>query len=145
MKIVLQRVSQAQVCVQNEIVGKIGKGLLLLICFEKKDENLDLVEISEKLLSLRVFEDPENGKMNHNIFQAEGSLLCISQFTLSWNGKKGNRPSFDQSMHPERARRLFEELIATLSEKVKVETGVFGEHMDVSLTNDGPVTFHLDF
>lgn len=145
MKVVIQRVSQAQVKVENEIVGKIEKGALFLVCFEKGDENLDLEKVASKLLKLRYFEDPDTGKMNQDIFQAKGKVLSISQFTLSWDGKKGNRPSFDNSMEPQLAEEKYQQLNSILSKEVNVEKGVFGKHMDVSLVNDGPVTFSLDF
>lgn len=145
MKVVIQRVSQAQVIVEKEIVGKIGKGLLLLVCFEKGDEKVDLEKVAAKLINLRVFEDPDTGKMNQDIHQIGGSILSISQFTLSWDGKKGNRPSFDNSMEPKLAEEKYHQLNVLLSKEVEVQKGSFGKHMDVSLTNDGPVTFTLNF
>jgi D-tyrosyl-tRNA(Tyr) deacylase len=98
-----------------------------------------------KILNLRIFED-DKGKMNLNISQVNGAILSISQFTLSWDGKKGHRPSFDKSMPPEKAKvyyAIFNKKLADAG--IKVERGVFGEQMDVSLINDGPVTFHLEY
>lgn len=145
MKVVIQRVSQAQVSVENSIVGKIENGALLLVCFEKGDENLDLEKVTQKLINLRYFEDPETGKMNQDILQAKGKFLSISQFTLSWDGKKGNRPSFDNSMEPCLAEEKYKAFNELLKKQVEVETGSFGKHMDISLVNDGPVTFSLSF
>ncbi|MCR9203723.1 MAG: D-aminoacyl-tRNA deacylase [Halobacteriovoraceae bacterium] len=145
MRVVIQRVSQAQVKVQNKVVGKIERGALLLVCFEKGDEDLDLEKVASKLLKLRYFEDSETGKMNQDIFHVKGKILSISQFTLSWDGKKGNRPSFDNSMEPILAEEKYQQFNSLLSREIVVETGVFGKHMDVSLENDGPVTFSLVF
>jgi len=145
MKIVIQRVNKAKVSAGGEVKGSINKGLVLLICFEQGDEDLDLDKVVSKVLALRLFPDPDTGKMSLNLSQVSGALLAISQFTLSWDGKKGNRPSFDGSMAPDKAEKRMNELCELLREKVTLETGVFGSHMDVSLENDGPVTFVLNF
>lgn len=144
MKIVIQRCLKASVRVDGEIVSSIDKGLLLLVCMEKGDQ-VDLEKVSQKILNLRLFTDPENGKMNLNILQHGGEILCVSQFTLSWDGKKGNRPSFDNSMAPDEAHQEFETFCQHLENQVPVSKGVFGAHMEVSLVNDGPVTFSLNF
>lgn len=148
MKIVIQRCLDAQVSVEGEVVSKIPKGMLLLVCMEKSDLNKgpsDLEKVSQKILNLRIFTDPETGKIDHNIHQIEGEILCVSQFTLSWDGKKGNRPSFDNSMAPDEAVKVYDDFCERLNKEVKVSKGVFGASMKVSLTNDGPVTFSLDF
>ncbi|AYF44150.1 D-tyrosyl-tRNA(Tyr) deacylase [Halobacteriovorax sp. BALOs_7] len=144
MKIVVQRVSSSQVKVNNEIVGQIEKGLNLLVCIEHDDTMQTLKKAADKIVALRIFSD-ESGRMNKSVVDIEGSILAISQFTLSWNGKKGNRPSFDGSAKPEVAQNLFNEFVKLLNEKVPVETGIFGESMAVVINNDGPVTFHIEF
>ncbi|WP_127713989.1 D-aminoacyl-tRNA deacylase [Halobacteriovorax sp. HLS] len=144
MKIVVQRSKASSVKVGDSVVGSIKNGLVLLVCFEKDDTEIVLDKSIEKILALRIFPD-ENLKMNKNIIESSGEVLAISQFTLSWNGKKGNRPSFDNSMAPDMAEKLFIEFCERLKQSVTVETGAFGELMEVSITNDGPVTFHLDF
>ncbi|EQC43796.1 D-aminoacyl-tRNA deacylase [Bacteriovorax sp. Seq25_V] len=144
MKIVIQRVSQANVKVDGKVVSEIGKGMMLLVCMEKQDDSKVVEEASRKVLNYRIFAD-ENGKMNLNLEQVGGEILAVSQFTLSWNGKKGNRPSFDNSKEPNEALVLFDKFCNYLSASAKVEKGQFGEHMNVSLTNDGPVTFSVDF
>lgn len=145
MKVVIQRVLEAEVKIDGEISGKIGQGLLLYVCLES-DDTIESVEMaSDKIFKLRIFED-EKGKMNKNIQDAQGSILSISQFTLSWDGKKGHRPSFDRSMAPSKAKDFYEKFNQSLVEKgVSVETGRFGTDMKVSSINDGPVTFHLNF
>lgn len=145
MKIVVQRVARASVVVENAIVGEIDAGLLLYVCLEAGDENAKLDEAAEKIQKLRIFED-EKGKMNNNVDQANGKILSISQFTLSWDGRKGHRPSFDRSMPPQEARlmyNLFNQKLRDLG--LVVETGRFGADMKVDSINDGPVTFHLNF
>lgn len=147
MKIVIQRVSQAEVRVEGTVVSSIGRGMLLLVCMEKGDNegSLDLGKVAEKVANLRIFQDPESGKMNKNIEQHGGEFLCVSQFTLSWDGKKGNRPSFDNSLEPSAAVELFDSFCEELGRLSKVKKGVFGASMEVSLVNDGPVTFSLNF
>ena len=148
MKIVIQRSLEAKVSVAGEVVASIPKGMVLLVCMEKTDlerKDLSLEKVAQKILNLRIFKDPETGKMNKNIHQSGGDILCVSQFTLSWDGKKGNRPSFDNSMEPNKAEKAFNEFCELLKKEVRVSTGVFGASMQVSLTNDGPVTFSLNF
>ena len=146
MRVVIQRVNGANVRVSDEIVGEIGPGLVLLVCFEKSDLPSILDKASKKILNLRCFEDPDTKKMGKSVSDIEGgSLLAISQFTLSWRGEKGNRPGFDNSMEPEKANKMFEDFCSILKKTVQVEKGVFGEFMDVSIKNQGPVTFCLDF
>lgn len=135
----------ARVEIENQVVGEIQDGLLLYVCLENGDTSAALDEASEKIAKLRVFED-DKGKMNLNVKQAGGKILSISQFTLSWDGRKGNRPSFDQSMHPKEARLMYGIFNQKLADKgLEVETGKFGADMKVLSLNDGPVTFHLSF
>lgn len=145
MKIVVQRVSQAQVIVDEKVVGEIKSGLLLLVCCETHDDQSIIEKAAEKCLKLRIFED-EAGKMNLAITEKpEFSILAVSQFTLAWDGRKGHRPSFDRAMAPAQARVLFRFFCDKLREQVHVETGQFGASMQVGLINEGPVTFNLEF
>lgn len=145
MKVVAQRVKHAKVEVEKQVTGEIKKGLLLYVCFEQEDSLTQVQEAAQKVSKLRIFED-EKGKMNLNLSQAGGAILSISQFTLSWDGKKGHRPSFDRSMPPTQAKSMYEIFNKNLMELgLKVETGIFGADMQVYSVNDGPVTFHLPF
>ena len=144
MKLIVQRVSHANVVVDNEIVGKIGKGFLVLCGITHTDtkENADF--LAKKLCNLRVFED-ENEKMNLSVKDVNGELLIISQFTLYADCTGGNRPSFVNAAKPDYANELYEYFLDKCAEYgVKVEHGVFGAHMEVSLLNDGPVTIELE-
>ena len=144
MKIVVQRVSQANVEVEGEIVGKIEAGLMLLIGISEDDQKTDADWLIHKIINLRIFSD-EDGKMNKSILDIFGEILCISQFTLLADYKKGNRPSFIKAAKPELAIPLFEYFKTKISEsKLKIESGIFGADMKVSLVNDGPVTIVLD-
>ena len=144
MKIVVQRVSQASVKVSREIVGEISKGLLLLVGIEENDEKEDAEWLSKKILDLRIFSD-EEGKMNRSVKDINGDILCISQFTLIADYKKGNRPSFIKAAKPEKAVPLFEYFKGLIkSSGLKTESGIFGADMKVSLLNDGPVTIVMD-
>ncbi|MCP4911650.1 MAG: D-tyrosyl-tRNA(Tyr) deacylase [Oligoflexia bacterium] len=145
MKIVIQRSKKSNVIVDNKVVGEIERGMVLLVCMEKGDDLSSVEKAAKKILGLRIFSD-EQGKMNLSLKQVEGDVLAISQFTLSWDGVKGNRPSFDRSMPPNEANELFESFCDLLiKQEVKVEKGVFGASMEVNIQNDGPVTFSLDF
>lgn len=144
MKVVIQRVSEASVKVDNKIVGEIGKGLMLLIGVDEADENLDADWLVKKILDVRVFSDDE-GKMNHSIKDINGEILCISQFTLISDYKKGNRPSYIKAARPDKAIPLFEYFKEELKKSgLKIESGIFGADMKVSLINDGPVTLVFD-
>ncbi len=144
MKIVVQRVSQASVKVSREIVGEISKGLLLLVGIEENDEKEDAEWLSKKILDLRIFSD-EEGKMNRSVKDINGEILCVSQFTLIADYKKGNRPSFIKAAKPEKAIPLFEYFKGLIkSSGLKTENGIFGADMKVSLLNDGPVTIVMD-
>lgn len=145
MRVVIQRSLRSQVEVSDKIIGQIQKGMVLLVCCEKGDTEDTIKKSAEKISKLRIFSDPQTGKMNQDIIAAGGDFLAISQFTLSWNGEKGNRPSFDNSMEPNRAEELFNLFCELLRKTSRVDTGAFGEMMKVSIENDGPVTFTLNF
>jgi len=140
----LQRVSRAQVRVGGDIVGEIGPGLLVLVAVHRDDTPQDIARLAERLLGYRVFPDLE-GRMNRSIRDIRGGLLLVPQFTLTADTKKGTRASFTKGAAPEKASEYFDQLVAACHKKLDtVETGVFGADMQVSLTNDGPVTFWLD-
>ena len=144
MKAVIQRVSEANVKVDGNIVGEISKGLLLLIGIDEEDEKNDADWLVQKILSLRIFGDDE-GKLNRSVMDISGGILCISQFTLIADYKKGNRPSFIKASKPEKAIPLFEYFKTEISKSgLKTESGIFGADMKVSLLNDGPVTIVMD-
>jgi D-tyrosyl-tRNA(Tyr) deacylase len=145
VKIVVQRVQEAQVRVENETVGAIGVGLLLLVCFEQGDDDASIQKSIDKISKLRIFDD-EDGKMNLDIQAVKGEILSISQFTLSWDGSGGHRPSFEKSMPPQEARLKYALFNRELKSRgFDVKEGQFGTFMKVSLINDGPVTFNLQF
>lgn len=144
MKLVIQRVANAQVEVDEKIVGKINKGYLVLFGVKEGDTIEQADALADKLCKLRIFED-ENEKMNLSINDVDGELLIVSQFTLYANCEKGNRPSFVEAMEPKKANEIYEYFVEKCKEKVKkVEKGVFGADMKVSLLNDGPVTIVLE-
>lgn len=144
MKIVIQRVSQASVKVNNEIVGEIKNGLLLLVGVTHNDTSFDVDYLVKKIINMRIFED-ENGKMNISLLQKGYDILSVSQFTLFAQTERGNRPGFSDAAKPEQAKKLFEEFNAKIRGwNVKVETGIFGAMMEVSLINEGPVTIIID-
>ena len=144
MKAVIQRVTRASVEVDGRIVGRIGAGLLVLLGVAKGDEERDLLYLVEKLHTLRIFAD-DQGKMNRSLVEVGGEVLLVSQFTLLGDTTKGRRPGFDRAAAPDEARIWYEEAVTRRrAGGVKVETGVFGAHMQVELLNDGPVTFLLD-
>lgn len=143
MKLVLQRVKKASVTINGELFSEINKGFLILFGVEKGDIIENAQWLAEKVLKLRVFED-ENNKMNRSILDENGEILVVSQFTLAGNCKKGTRPGFDNAELPQKAKKLYEDFCEILAEKIPVKTGVFGAMMDVSLINDGPVTFILE-
>ena len=144
MRAVIQRVSQAEVKVDNQIIGKINAGLLILLGVEKQDSDEDLRYLYEKITNLRIFEDKQ-GKMNLSIRDIQGQLLVVSQFTLYADCRKGRRPSFENAASPETARMYYENFVELAKEDgFKTETGQFQAHMSVMLYNDGPVTIMLD-
>ena len=138
----IQRVTQAKVEVGGEVVGQIGKGLLVLLGVEKDDDRAKADKLAEKVLNYRVFSD-ENDKMNLNVQQVVGEVLVVSQFTLVADTQKGLRPSFSKGATPSLANELYEYFAQKCGEKVKVECGRFAADMQVSLVNEGPVTFWL--
>ncbi|MBP1904892.1 D-tyrosyl-tRNA(Tyr) deacylase [Paenibacillus turicensis] len=144
MRIVVQRSKQAQVIVNNEVVGSIQQGLVLLVGITHDDTLQDAQYLAEKISGLRIFSD-EEGKMNRSVLDCGGAVLSISQFTLYGDVRKGKRPNFMAAAKPDHAEPLYEQFNNLLREKgLAVETGVFGADMDVSLVNDGPVTLVLD-
>ena len=144
MRAVVQRVTEASVKVDENIVGKINEGLMVLLGVGNDDNEKDLDYLVEKVLGLRIFQD-ENDKMNLSLLDVKGELLVVSQFTLYGDVRKGKRPSFSTSASPEIGNKYYEEFInKTRALGVKTETGIFGAHMDVSLVNNGPVTILLD-
>lgn len=144
MRLVIQRVNHAEVKVNNEIVGSINKGFLVLVGVGQSDTKEIADKYLKKLLGLRIFED-EAGKTNLSLSDVNGELLMVSQFTLYANCKKGNRPSFIEAGNPELAENLYEYMIAQAKKQVPVvEHGIFGADMKVSLENDGPFTVILD-
>ncbi len=144
MKVVIQRVLEASVKVDGETVGEIGKGFLILLGVGKEDDEAVCDRIVKKLLGLRIFED-ENGKTNLSLDSVNGELLIVSQFTLYADCRKGNRPSFVDAAEPALANRLYEYFVEQCKKSVpKVEKGVFGADMKVSLINDGPFTVILE-
>lgn len=144
MKIVIQRVSEASVQVEGKAVGEIGKGLMLLAGIDENDEKADADWLVQKVLNLRIFGD-EEGKLNLSVKDIAGEILCISQFTLIADYKKGNRPSFIKAAKPDKAVPLFDYFKNEISKSgLKTESGIFGADMKVSLINDGPVTIVMD-
>ena len=144
MKIVIQRVTEANVKVEGKIVGEITKGLLLLIGIDEEDEKTDADWLVQKILNLRIFGD-EEGKLNLSVTDLSGESICISQFTLIADYKKGNRPSFIKAAKPDKAIPLFEYFKTEIAKSgLKTESGIFGADMKVSLLNDGPVTIVMD-
>ena len=144
MKVVLQRVSEASVQVDGKIAGEISHGLMLLIGVDENDENADADWLVKKVLDVRIFSD-EDGKMNHSVIDIKGEILCVSQFTLISDYKKGNRPSYIKAARPEKAIPLFDYFKDEIKKSgLKTESGIFGADMKVSLVNDGPVTLVLD-
>jgi len=144
MKALIQRVSEARVDIEGNTVAKIGNGMLVFFGIEKSDTENDIKYIVKKVSTLRIFEDAQN-KMNLSIQDIKGEVLVVSQFTLSADCKKGNRPSFDSAEEPVRAKDMYMKFIDRLIENsLKVATGDFGADMQVHLINDGPVTIMLD-
>jgi D-aminoacyl-tRNA deacylase len=145
MKVVVQRVESASVSVEGEVLASIQNGIMLLVCFEQGDDDTTITKACEKVSKLRIYDDGE-GKMNLDIQQVKGEILSVSQFTLSWDGSGGHRPSFERSMPPQEARLKYALFNRDLRARgITVKEGQFGAFMKVSLVNDGPVTFLLNF
>ena len=143
MKIIVQRVKQAQVSIEGQVYSQIKQGLLLIVGVGPEDQLEDLDYAVRKLVNMRIFSDTE-GKMNLSVKDIEGEILSISQFTLFADTKKGNRPAFTGAAKPEMAEAFYQDLNRELAKEIPVETGVFGADMQVELINDGPVTIILD-
>ncbi|MFZ3588287.1 D-aminoacyl-tRNA deacylase [Bacillus sp. DJP31] len=144
MRVIVQRAREASVSVNNEIVGKISKGLMLLVGITHTDTMADASYVAEKVANLRIFED-ESGKMNHSLLDVKGEILSVSQFTLYGDCRKGRRPNFMDAAKPEQANEIymgFNEELKNLG--IHVETGLFGEMMDVQFVNEGPVTLIIE-
>lgn len=140
----IQRVSRARVEVEHQVAGEIGPGLLALVAIEPEDGEPQVQRMTERLLGYRVFDDGQ-GRMNRSLIDTEGQLLLVSQFTLAADTRKGMRPSFTSAAAPEDGRRWFERLVEVARARhARVETGRFGTYMQISLVNDGPVTFWLN-
>lgn len=143
MKVVIQRALASSVEVDNKLINKIEKGMVILVGVNVEDISEDVDYLVRKTLNLRIFDD-ENGVMNKSILDVGGEILSISQFTLQASTKDGNRPSYINAMKGEEAVKLYEEYNKKLNEKVKTYPGVFGAEMKVSITNDGPITIIID-
>ena len=143
MRALVQRSKASSVSVDDNVVGSIDKGLVLLVGFTHTDDSNDIDYMINKILKLRIFDD-ENGVMNKSVTDINGSILSISQFTLYANSKKGNRPSYIDALGGDKAIKLYDEFNRKLKEHINVETGIFGADMMVNITNDGPVTILLE-
>lgn len=144
MRTVIQRVKSASVSVEGKVVGRIDQGYLLLVGFTHTDTETECDKTSKKLSTLRIFSD-ENDKINLSLADVGGSILCVSQFTLYADISHGNRPAFVNAMKPDEAERLYEYFCSKLAEFTRVEKGIFGAAMEVSLVNDGPFTISMEF
>lgn len=138
----IQRVKQANVLIDNQMVGEIGHGLLILLGVEQEDNEQKAQRLCERVLGYRIFSD-NDGKMNLNVQQIQGQVLVVSQFTLAADTHKGMRPSFTRGAAPEEAKRLYQFFVSTCQKTISTQTGQFAADMQVSLINDGPVTFWL--
>ena len=144
MKVLVQRVTSANVKVNSKVVGEINRGLLLFVGFTQSDTTKEIDYMVDKVINLRIFDD-ENGVMNKSLLDTEGSILSVSQFTLYADSSKGRRPSYINALNGDKAIILYDEFNKNLKEKnVKVETGIFGVDMQVELINDGPITIMLE-
>ena len=139
MRAVVQRVASASVAVDGDRIAQIGSGLLVLLGIREGDDEATAQRMAEKLLALRIFED-DDGRMNRSVEDAGGAILCVSNFTVYGDARRGNRPSFTDAARPERANELYE----LVRERLGAQGGAFGAHMHVELVNDGPVTLVVD-
>jgi len=144
MRALIQRVTEAQVVVDGDIIGKVGEGLLILICAMQGDSDADSAKLAQKIAKLRIFRD-DQGRMNRSLADMGGAALIVSQFTLGADTSRGNRPGFSQAASPDEGCRLYDAFVTDFKALgIPVETGQFGADMKVSLTNDGPVTIWMD-
>ncbi len=145
MRVLIQRVSRASVSSGGELVGRIGRGLLVLVGITHSDDGATVAWMAEKIVKLRICED-DAGKMNRSVSDLGGGVLVVPQFTLYGDAQKGNRPGFDAAARPERSEPLFRQMVRYLEERTSltIASGSFGAHMDVELVNDGPVTILLE-
>jgi D-aminoacyl-tRNA deacylase len=144
MRAVVQRVKESSVSVADEIVGKIGKGLMVLLGVAREDTPEDADYLADKIVNLRIFED-ENGKLNRSLLETRGEMLIVSQFTLLGDCRKGRRPSFINAANPQKGEELYEYFVNAVVQKgIRVQTGRFRAMMDVALINDGPVTLIVE-
>lgn len=144
MKVLIQRVKSASVSINDSPYSQISKGMLIFLGVEREDEIENSQKLAEKLVKLRIFDD-ENEKMNKSLIDIQGEILVVSQFTLMGDCKKGTRPSFDKAASPDKANKLYEDFVNAISKYgLTVKTGKFQAMMDVSLINDGPVTFLVE-
>lgn len=143
MKVVIQRVLSSSVEVENKIVGKIEKGLTLLVGFKVDDDISKLDKMIKKIINLRIFDDL-NGVMNKSVLDIDGKILSVSQFSLYADTKKGNRPSYINAMNRENAIKLYDEFNNKLSKYIEVQTGIFGSDMKLKIENDGPITIIIE-
>lgn len=140
----LQRVTRADVSVEGQVIGRIGRGLMVLVAVHRDDNERDIARLAERILTYRVFPDA-GGRMNRSVRDESGGLLLVPQFTLAADTKKGTRASFTKAAPPEKGAEYFDRLAATCAHELEtVEIGEFGANMQVSLVNDGPVTFWLE-
>ena len=143
MRVLVQRSKKSSVKVDNKIVGQISKGMVLFVGFTAGDSEENIDYMIQKILKLRIFDD-DNNVMNRNILETNGEVLSISQFTLDADTKKGNRPSYIKALNSKEASILYQKFNEKLSKYIKVETGIFQSEMEVSITNDGPITIMLE-
>lgn len=143
MRALVQRVSKANIKVNEKNISSINKGLLVLLGIQDTDDESDITWLSNKIIKMRIFED-DNGKMNQSIEDIGGELLIVSQFTLYASTKKGNRPSFINAAYPDKALPIYQTFVSECNKQISTQTGKFGAMMQVGLVNDGPVTIWLD-
>ncbi|MBD2021088.1 D-tyrosyl-tRNA(Tyr) deacylase [Leptolyngbya sp. FACHB-36] len=145
MRVVIQRVTASHVSVDGQVIGRIGRGLNLLVGIADTDTDAELEWMARKCLDLRLFPDGEHGRFDRSVQEISGELLVVSQFTLYGDGRKGRRPSFDRAATPSKAEALYDRFVALLrASGLRVETGKFGAMMQVTIKNDGPVTLLLE-
>ena len=144
MRVLVQRSLESSVTVDNKVIGKIDRGLVLLVGFKNNDSEKDIDYMIKKIINLRIFDD-ENGIMNKSILDVGGEILSISQFTLYADTTKGNRPSYFKALNGEEAIKLYEKFNEEMNKLVVTKPGIFGAEMEVSITNDGPITIIMEF